>query len=72
MTFSIMTLSILCYYVECRDYLNVMQSVVMLSVIMLSVVMLSVVMLSVVILSVVMLSVVAPPGGWFIIMSKSH
>jgi hypothetical protein len=34
-------------YAECRDYLNVMVSVVMLSVVMLSVVMLSVVMLSI-------------------------
>ncbi len=36
------------YYAECRDYLNVMLSVVMLNVIMLSVIMLNVVLLSVV------------------------
>jgi hypothetical protein len=29
-TFSIMKLSIVCHYAECRDYLNVMLSVVML------------------------------------------
>jgi len=34
-------------YAECRNYLNVMLSVIMLSVIMLSVIMLSVIMLSV-------------------------
>ncbi len=50
--------SIECHYAECRDYLNVMLSVIMLSVVMLSVVMLSVVMLSVIMLSVIMLSVV--------------
>ncbi len=37
-----------CHYVECRNYLNVMLSVIMLNVIMLSVVRLNVVMLSVV------------------------
>ncbi len=37
-----------CHYAECRDYLNVMLSVVMPSVVMPSVVMLNVVMLSVV------------------------
>ncbi len=47
--------SIECHYAECRDYLNVMLSVVMLSVIMLNVIMLNVIMLS-----VIMLSVVAP------------
>ncbi len=36
------------HYAECRDYLNVMLSVVMLNVIMLSVVMLNVIMLNVV------------------------
>ena len=50
--------SIECHYAECRDYLNVIQSVIMLNVVMLSVVMLTVVMLSVVMLSVIMLSVV--------------
>ncbi len=40
--------SIECHYAECRDYLNVMRSVVRLNVIMLSVVRLNVVMLSVV------------------------
>jgi hypothetical protein len=35
--------SIECHYAECRDYLNVMLSVVMLNVFMLSVVMLSIV-----------------------------
>jgi hypothetical protein len=45
--------SIECHYAECRNYLNVILSVVMLSVVMLSVVMLNVVMLSVVMLSVV-------------------
>ncbi len=40
--------SIECHYAECRDYLNVILSVVMLSVVRLNVVMLSVVMLSVV------------------------
>ncbi len=54
-----------CHYAECRDYLNVMLSVVMLNVILLNVimlndVMLNVVNLSVVWLNVVMLSVVAP------------
>jgi hypothetical protein len=44
-----------CCYAECRDYLNVMLSVVMLIVVRLNVVMLSVVRLN-----VVMLSVVAP------------
>ena len=57
MNYIIMKLSILCHYAECRDYFNIMLSVVMLSVYaecrdyfnaMLSVVMLSVVMLSVV------------------------
>jgi hypothetical protein len=37
-TFSIMTLSFECQNAECRDYLNIMLSVVMLSVVMLSVV----------------------------------
>ncbi len=46
-----MKLSILCRYAECRDYFNIMLSVVMLSVVMLSVVMLSVSMLNVVITS---------------------
>ena len=62
-----------CLYADCRDYLNVMLSVVRLNVVMMSVVMLSVVRLNVVMLSsvmlivvrlnVVMLSVVAPKGG---------
>ncbi len=66
----LMTLSIVCHYAECRDYLKVMLSVIMLNVsmfsivtlnvVMLSVVLLNVVMLSVVLLNVVMLSVVAP------------
>jgi hypothetical protein len=54
-TLSITTLSIdiqhngiECHYAECRDYLNVMLSVLMLNVIMLSVVRLNVAMLSVV------------------------
>ncbi len=47
--------SIECHYAECRDYLNVM-----LSVVMLNVVMLWFVWLNVVILSGVRLSVVAP------------
>jgi hypothetical protein len=42
---------------ECRDYLNVMLSVVMLNVIMLIVVMLSVVRLNVIMLSVVALHI---------------
>jgi hypothetical protein len=46
-----------CHYAECRDYFNIMLSVVRLSVFMLSVVRLNVVMLSVIMLSVVMLSV---------------
>jgi hypothetical protein len=59
-----LSLTLLCYYAECRILFtiilhDIMLSVVMLNVIMLSVVMLSVVMLSVVMLSVVMLSVVA-------------
>ncbi len=40
--------SIECHYAECRDYLNVMLSVIRLKVVMLSVVRLNVVMLSVV------------------------
>jgi hypothetical protein len=49
-----------CHYAECRDYLNVMLSVVMMNVVMLSVVMMNVVMLSVVRLNVIVLSVVVP------------
>jgi len=41
MTFSRMTLSIECHYAECRDYLNVMLSVIMLTVVMMSVFMLN-------------------------------
>jgi hypothetical protein len=51
--------SIECHYAECRNYLNVMLSVVMLSVVMLSVVTLNVIRLSVVRLNVIMLSVEA-------------
>ncbi len=40
--------SIECHYAECRDYFNVMMSVIILNVVMLSVVRLNVVMLSVV------------------------
>jgi hypothetical protein len=47
-------------YADCKDYLNVMLSVVMLNVVMLVVVMLNVIMLRVVMLIVVMLSAVAP------------
>ncbi len=50
--------SIECHYAECRDYLNVMLSVIRLKVVMLSVIRLKVVMLNVVMLSVVMLSIV--------------
>jgi len=50
--------SIECHYAECRDYLNVMLSVVMLSVDRLNVIMLNVARPNVVILSVV-----APPKG---------
>jgi len=49
-----------CCYAECRDYLNVILSVVILNVIMLSVVRLNVIMLSVSRLNVIILSVVAP------------
>ncbi len=42
MTFNSMT-SIEFYYAECRDYINIMLSVIMLSVVMLNAVMLSVV-----------------------------
>jgi hypothetical protein len=52
--------SIECHYSECRDYINVITSVVWLNVVMLNVVMLNVIMLNVVMLNVVMLSVVAP------------
>jgi hypothetical protein len=45
-------------YSECRDYVNVMLSVVMLSVIILSVFVLSVIMPSVILLCVIMLSVI--------------
>ncbi len=45
--------SIECRFAECRDYLNVMLSVVMLNVIILSVITLNVIMLNVVVLSVV-------------------
>jgi hypothetical protein len=38
--------SIQCHYAQCRDYLNVMLSVVMLNVIMLNVVMLSIIRLN--------------------------
>jgi hypothetical protein len=38
MNYIIMKLSILCRYAECRDYFNIMLSVVMLSVVMLNVV----------------------------------
>ncbi len=40
--------SIECHYAECRDYLNVMLSVILLNVVMLSVVRLNVILLSVV------------------------
>ncbi len=56
--------SIECLYAECRDYVNVIMSVVwlnavMLNVVMLNVIMLNVFMMSVVMMNVVMLSVVA-------------
>jgi hypothetical protein len=49
-----------CRYAECRDYLNVMLSVVMLIVVMLNIVMLNVIMLSVDGLNAIFLSVVVP------------
>ncbi len=42
-----------CHYAECRDYLNLMLSVIMINVVMLNVIMLSVVRLNVVTLSVI-------------------
>jgi len=60
LTIAIQHNSIECHYAECRDYLNVMLSVIMLNVVVLSVIRLNVVMLSVIRLNVVMLSVVAP------------
>ncbi len=53
MAFIVMTISIECFYTErryaeCRDYLNVMLSVIMRNSIMLSVIMMNVVMLNVV------------------------
>ncbi len=47
-----------CLFADCRDYLNVMPSVVRLNVVMLSVVMLNVIMLNVVLLNVIMQIVV--------------
>jgi len=49
-----------CHYAECRDYLNVMLSVVRLNVIMLIVVRLNVIMLSVV-----------APKKWFLTMKNA-
>jgi hypothetical protein len=46
-----MTLSIGGRYAKCRNYLNVMQSVVMPNVVMLSIIMVNVIMLSVVVLN---------------------
>jgi hypothetical protein len=50
--------SVVCHYAVCRDYLNVMLSVVLLNFVTLSAVMLNVVMLSAVMLNVFMLSAV--------------
>ncbi len=47
-----MTLSIECHNADCRDYLNVMSTLIMLNVIMLNVIMLSVITLSVIMLRV--------------------
>jgi hypothetical protein len=62
MTFRIMCHYPECFCAECRDYLNVMLSIIILNVVMLSVIILNVGLLNVVMLSVVMLNVVAPIG----------